>query len=845
MYAEVAVNRPPKQTFTYHIPLDLAGPGEIVPGHLVEVSFGTSKESGIVTHVHNVKPAFETKPITKRFDQQPVLTRNQLELGWWLAEQTFSSIGSCLFLMLPPGLATKSQVRFELIMEEYPGNTKGQKRVLELLKSRGTMSKGQLKKAIPNQTGMNVDEITRQLVQRGVISRVEFLKPPSVKPKFARVVALAIQPHLLSDIIHELGYENRRATTLIRILEFLASLPNHRTDSSTLYRETGASLQHIEQLLEDEVIFVEQEEVWRDPLEHITFSQDIPPSLTEGQERVWKRINEYGTYNRESQNSPVFLLHGVTGSGKTEIYLRTVEKILSQGQQAIVLVSEIALTPQTIDRFGSRFNGQISVIHSHLTEGERYDTWRRIRMGEVKIVIGARSAIFVPLDNVGVIILDEEHDDSYKQQDPEYPTVHYHAREVAIEMMRQNHGTVILGSATPDVTSMFRAEQGEFIYLHLPDRVLAHRAAVEEQVQALKLQSPHYHETEVKEAVSLELPPVQIVDMRHELKAGNRSIFSRALQSALHQTLSAQQQAILFLNRRGTATFVMCRDCGYIAKCPRCDTPLTYHAPQEALRCHHCGYHGPNPQKCPECGSTRIKHFGTGTEQLDRLIQAEFPEARVVRWDKDTASEKGAHERILSQFIHREADILVGTQMIAKGLDLPLVTLVGIISADTGLGLPDYRAGERTFQVLTQVAGRAGRSLLGGRVILQTYQPDNYAIQAAANHDFMTFYRQEMGYRRMLDYPPYKRLARLLFTDRSEANAQEEADTVARLLRHHRTKGDFSATEIIGPTPCFFTKHNYLFRWQVLIRSTDPVEFLRGVEFKTTTIVDIDPTDLL
>ncbi|CAG1004569.1 hypothetical protein ANRL2_04392, partial [Anaerolineae bacterium] len=403
------------------------------------------------------------------------------------------------------------------------------------------------------------------------------------------------------------------------------------------------------------------------------------------------------------------------------------------------------------------------------------------------IIVGARSALFAPLPDVGLIILDEEHDDSYKQ-DAEFSPPHYHAREVAIELMRQNHGTVILGSATPDVTTMFRAEQGEFIYLHLPDRVLAHRAVVEEQVQALKLQSPHYYETEVKEAVSLELPPVQIVDMRHELKAGNRSIFSRALQSALHQTLSAQQQAILFLNRRGTATFVMCRDCGYIAKCPRCDTPLTYHAPQEALRCHHCGYHGPNPQKCPQCGSTRIKHFGTGTEQLDRLIQAEFPEARVVRWDKDTASEKGAHERILSQFIHREADILVGTQMIAKGLDLPLVTLVGIISADTGLGLPDYRAGERTFQLLTQVAGRAGRSLLGGRVILQTYQPENYAIQAAANHDFMTFYQQEMGYRRALDYPPYKRLARLLFTDRSEANVQEEADSVARMLRHHRTK---------------------------------------------------------
>ncbi|MBI5927928.1 MAG: primosomal protein N' [Chloroflexi bacterium] len=842
MYAEVAVNRPLKQVFTYHIPLELTGQEEIAPGHLIEVAFGTATLSGIVTHLHNVTPDFQTKPILRRLDPEPVLTPAQLELGWWMSERTLTPIGLCLWAMLPPGLSADRATRYTLLDLNDPGNTPVQQRVLSLLKKRGPLTNRQLGRALPH---TDWQAAVNQLTERQAVSKMEVLTRPAAKPKMVRTVRLGIEPEEIHDAIDELQDGRKKLDVYPAILEFLASKVE-AVEVSVVYEETGATLTHLKRLADEGLVILGEEEIWRDPLVGRIFSPDTPPVLTLAQQAAWKTIDAHAeaVHNDPSAESQVFLLHGVTGSGKTEIYLRAVELVLAQGRQAIMLVPEIALTAQTIRRFAARFQGRVSIIHSKLNPGERYDVWRRARTGAIQIVVGARSALFAPLPDVGLVILDEEHDDSYKQ-DAEFSPPHYHARDVAIEMMRQTHGTVILGSATPDVTTMFRAERGEFTYLHLPDRVLAHRAEVEEQVQALKLQSPHYHETEVEEAVSLELPPVQLVDMRHELRVGNRSIFSRALQSALHQTLTAQQQAILFLNRRGTATFVMCRDCGYIAKCPRCETPLTYHAPQEALRCHHCGYHGPNPQKCPECGSNRIKHFGTGTEQLDRLIQTEFPEARVVRWDKDTASEKGAHEKILSQFIHREADILVGTQMVAKGLDLPLVTLVGIISGDTGLGLPDYRAGERTFQLLTQVAGRAGRSLLGGRVILQTYRPEHYAIQAAASHDFETFYRQEMDYRRTLDYPPYKRLARLLFTDRTEANAQEEAESAARILRLHRSKGDFPATEIIGPTPCFFTKHNNLFRWQILIRSTDPVAFLRGVEFKSAVIMDIDPVDLL
>jgi primosomal protein N' (replication factor Y) len=374
---------------------------------------------------------------------------------------------------------------------------------------------------------------------------------------------------------------------------------------------------------------------------------------------------------------------------------------------------------------------------------------------------------------------------------------------------------------------------------------LAKRDKIKKQTHLLNLPLARYLPTDADEAVSIGLPPVDIVDMREELKKGNRSVFSRLLQQKLHAVFQANEQALLFLNRRGTATFVMCRDCGTIATCPRCDTPLTFHAPKESLVCHYCGHRQVNPQTCPECGSRRIKHFGSGTEQIHRTLEAEFPQARILRWDHDTAAERGAHQRILKQFMEREADILVGTQMIAKGLDIPLVTLVGIISADTALGLPDYRVGERTFQLLTQVAGRAGRGLLGGEVVLQSYQPEHYAIQAAAEHDYVGFYEQEIRYRRDVRYPPFARLARLLFRHRQEAEAKREAEMTAEMLRKRVYDGGFTTTEIIGPTPCFFTRLDAVFRWQIVVRSADPVLFFRDVELGNSAILDIDPVDLL
>ncbi len=539
--------------------------------------------------------------------------------------------------------------------------------------------------------------------------------------------------------------------------------------------------------------------------------------------------------------SRAFLLHGVTGSGKTELYLRAIELTLALGRTAIFLVPEIALTPQTVRRVAARFPGRVAVVHSELSEGERYDTWRRARDGLVQVVVGARSAVFTPLQDVGLIILDEEHDPSYKQDAGE--RLPYHARALAEEMMRRNHGVLILGSATPDVESTYRAERGEIEKLELPQRIMGHRARIYEQAEREGVM-PRYRPA-ADDAVMIDLPPVQVVDMRSELKSGNTSIFSRSLQQGISEVLDQHEQAILFLNRRGQSTYVFCRDCGYVARCPRCDTPLTHHRAGSALRCHHCGFQQPEPSVCPQCGSRRIKFFGAGTQMVEQALVEMFPHARVVRWDSDTASSAEAHEAILQRFVDRKADVMVGTQMVAKGLDLPLVTLVGVVSADIGIALPDFRAGERTFQLLTQVAGRAGRGLLGGRVILQTYQPEHYAIAAAAKHDYAAFYQREIAYRREIGYPPFRRLVRMLFRFPNETQAQREAERAASLLRHRIDSQHMTGTELIGPAPCFFTRENNIFRWQLLLRGVDPTPALEGIDIPKGWYVDVDPVEVL
>lgn len=670
------------------------------------------------------------------------------------------------------------------------------------------------------------------------------------------LVMLDIPRESLDEALIEL----RGGEAQLAVLERLArqTMP---LDVKALCAQTGATLHDLKRLAEDDLILLDEAQVWRDSLARREFVLTVPPRLTPEQESVWREIEAGlrrwqwmppsrrapdaaalpGEAGRES--GPVFLLHGVTGSGKTEIYLQAIELALAQGRQAIFLVPEIALTPQTVRRVAERFPGQVAVVHGSLSAGERYDTWRRARAGQIQVVVGARSALFTPLPDVGLVILDEEHDHSYKQSPPISPP-YYHARAVAEQMMRQNNGVLILGSATPDVTSMYRAQRGDIAYLHLPSRIMGHRETIRILAEETGL-VPRYAPLDSADALTIDLPPVQVVDMRHELKSGNTGIFSRELHDALALVLERGEQAMLYLNRRGQSTYVFCRDCGYIEACPRCDTPLTYHRYGEALRCHHCGYQKGVPQICPQCQSRRIKFFGAGTQQVEAELRKQFPQARVLRWDADTASRPEMHDMLLQRFIHREADVMVGTQMIAKGLDLPLVTLVGVVSADLGLALPDFRAGERVFQLLTQVAGRAGRGLLGGRVILQTYQPDNYAIAAAAEHDYERFYRIESEYRRQLGYPPFRGLARIVFSFPVEAKAQAEAERAANLLRARMDEERMTGTEIIGPAPCFFTRIDKQYRWHVLLRGPDPAAALEDMPIARGWYLDIDPVDVL
>lgn len=640
----------------------------------------------------------------------------------------------------------------------------------------------------------------------------------------------------------------RKSETELHILRVLAR-QSEPIDVQWVYAQTGAKLADLKKLEEDQLILLGEKQTWRDSLADRDFVPDMPPALTPEQANAWKviedHIKKWGWAKAAKDRQPgLFLLHGVTGSGKTEIYLRAIELTLQQGRGAIYLVPEIALTAQTIRRVAARFPGQTAIVHSKLSEGERYDTWRRAREGIVQVVVGARSALFTPLPDVGLVILDEEHDQSYKQGQSALGPPYYHTRDVAEQMMRQNNGVLILGSATPDLETVYRAGKKELQALILPTRIMGHRVRILEQSERTGVNA-RYYPARAADAMSIDLPPVEIVDMRAELRDGNTSIFSVSLQKALAETLQRKEQAILFINRRGEATYVFCRDCGYVANCPRCDTPLTFHREGEALRCHRCGFQGAPPKVCPECSSRRIRYFGAGTQQIEAAMHEEFPKARTLRWDADTASNPETHEMFLQRFIDRKADVLIGTQMVAKGLDLPMVTLVGVVSADMGLNLPDFRAGERTFQLLTQVAGRAGRGLLGGKVILQTYEPSHYAIQMAAHHDFANFYDTEIASRREMGYPPFRRLARIIFRDESETRARAEAESAASGLRARIAKLGLTATELIGPAPCFFSRVNRIYRWHIILRSPDPTEVLRGWEMPRNWHVDLDPVDVL
>lgn len=836
-YVDVAVNVPGIQgVFSYHLPEDLES--EIGLGDLVLVPFGGRTVQGVIAAFPERAIERETKPILRVVDLGVSLTRQQIALAEHTAHDCLAPLANCIGLMMPPGVEQQADTLYTPHGRRPEGLSTTQNRLINLLYKRGPLRGGQIDRAMPR---VNWRSAARSLVQKGLLQTEPVLPEPRVKPKQGRTVQLAVSAKAAEAAMPGLG----RSSALERrqaVLRFLITEPGP-IDASWVYAESGAKLDDLKMLAERGLIYLGENEVWRDPLAGSQTQTNPPPDLTGDQAQVWGELSALLDLAISGQAVKPVLLHGVTGSGKTEIYLRAVQHILESGRQSIILVPEIALTPQTVRRFAGRFPGISGVIHSGLSDGERYDTWRRARLGELSLVVGPRSALFTPFERLGLIVVDECHDDSYYQAEA---APHFHARELAVMYARLTGAVCLLGSATPDVDSMQRSQDGGYTYLQLPARILAHRQAVQEQVNRLEGSQPP-GESKADRRPSIEagdLPPVSIVDMRDELKEGNRSIFSQELQSALKTVLSQNLQAILFLNRRGSATYVFCRDCGYTLKCPNCDIPLTYHDAESKLRCHYCRYERSLPPKCPACGGTRIRQFGTGTQKVETDVQALFPGVRTIRWDWETTRRKGAHEAILNRFAAHQADILVGTQMLAKGLDLPLVTLVGVVLADVGLSLPDFRAGERTFQVLTQVAGRAGRSPLGGRVILQTFQPEHYVIQSAAGHDYAGFFKREIDYRKGLNYPPFANMARLEYRHYDAERVEAAAMEMAQRVRGWMEVEARSATRLIGPAPCFFARISGMHRWQIVVIGPDPAGLLRGRDLGEWR-VEVNPPNLL
>src|SRR6202142_484650 len=692
-FVQVAVNVPSiAGVFDYSVAEHLAG--RIGVGHLVVAPFGKQTVQGVVLRFMDHPSVAQTKEIIELVDPDPVLTSTQIALAESLAESTFSPLASIIGLFLPPGLNQQTDTLFSIrgaIPDSKISNIELPtiaSRLVKLLKDKGSLRGRQIDRHFSK---VDWRQSAQALVKRGIVSSQSILPPASVRPKFVRTAQLAVAPEIAEAAMDDLGSTDATRTRRQKALRFLIKQPD-AINFSWVYAESGCNLSDLQELAERELILLRETEIWRDPLAKIehTELQNKEFVLTDEQQRAWQQIESGFRQCAEGKAVKPFLLDGVTGSGKTELYLRATQEAIRRGKQAIILVPEISLTPQIVRRFLARFPGQVGLLHSKLSEGERYDTWRRARHGMLKIIIGPRSALFAPLPNLSLIVADECNDDSYYQSEPPF----YNAVNAAQMYAQICGGVCILGSATPSIVQRYQTEVGENIRLELTQRIAS--------------------EPVTDSAIGLDLPPIHIVDMRSELKSGNRGIFSRELTDALASTLKRGEQAILFLNRRGTATYVFCRDCGYQVKCPRCDMPLTYHVSSgEQLLCHRCGYERQMPKRCPECNGANIRAYGLGSEKVETEVQALFPKARTLRWDWETTRQKDAHEFILSHFAAGRADILIGTQMLAKGLDLPRVTLVGIVLAEVGLFLPDPFAAERVFQVLTQVAGRAGGSSLG------------------------------------------------------------------------------------------------------------------------------------
>ncbi len=626
----------------------------------------------------------------------------------------------------------------------------------------------------------------------------------------------------LDEIEQDIENKKIKSDKQIRALKFLMENSNNEILSTDLQMFADVTNAVLKSLEKKGYIDVLEKEVERNPFIHKVIKQSQNLTLTYEQENAFEKINASLQFNEYDE----FLLFGVTGSGKTEIYIQLIEEALKLGKDSIMLVPEISLTPQTVDRFLSRFGEEkIAVLHSKLSVGERYDQWKKIERGDAKIVIGARSAIFAPVQNIGLIIIDEEHDESYKSE----MSPRYNAKEIASYLGEKNNVPVVFGSATPDMSTYYKAINGKMELIEL-----------------------------TKRANNASLPDVEIVDLRSELATGNKTMISQKLHEEIEENLKNKKQTILFLNRRGFSTFIMCRDCGYTAKCKNCNITLTYHIKENKLKCHYCGYETNALTICPECGSKNIRYFGTGTQKLEEQVKSLFPQASTIRMDIDTVTKKNSHEDILNRFKNDRIDILIGTQMVVKGHDFPNVTLVGVIAADSSLNIDDYRAHERTFQTLTQVAGRAGRGKDKGKVIIQTYNPDTFCIQYAQKQDYKLFYDTEIHLRKQLRYPPFCDIILIGISSKSQKELETIANKIYEDLKE-KIKTEKLQILLYKPVPAPIDRIKNKFRWRIIVKCKIDEKIINSIsdtmdkinsqnknnKNDTRIIVDVNPTNML
>ncbi|SHJ95052.1 primosomal protein N' [Paramaledivibacter caminithermalis] len=783
-YCNVVVNTRTRATdrlYTYQIPNSFIGKVKI--GDKVIVPFGQGNKllEGFVLEVNSNDDIQNIKGIKAIKDvlyDDINLSKKQIELCRWMRKTYLCSYYEAIQCLIPRGTTLKKKKVYKIneaaldsinISKDYYNDNN---QIIKVLLDNGSITQKELTKKL----GYDCSKELNKLLKNNIIEMKEkFYSDISIKYK--RVAKINFNSDEIDEVIAGL---HKRAFKQVQVLKYIAR--KKKIELSKLIEDTKTSRAVINSLIKKNFIKISNEIDYRTPFDIDDIKKDKPKELNNEQQRVYRDI--INSIKKKAYET--FLLHGVTGSGKTEVYMQLVDYVISNNQQAIILVPEISLTPQIVDKFLKRFGNNVAVLHSKLSLGERYDQWKKIKNNEISIVIGARSAIFAPCNNLGLVIIDEEHESSYKSEmNPKYHTI-----DVAKYLCRANNAVLVMGTATPSIESYYKAKNGSYKLLELKKRFN---------------KNP--------------LPKVEVIDMRIELEEGNKGIFSRKLYSLMKNSLLDDKQVILFLNRRGYSTFVSCRSCGYVLKCPNCDISLTYHQKDNIAKCHYCGHKSVVPRICPECKSKYIKFFGLGTEKVEEYVNKLFPSYRTGRLDIDTTSKKGSLEKIIEAFEKKEIHILIGTQMVTKGLDFPYVTLVGVLSADITLNLPDYRANERTFQLLTQVAGRAGRHDFKGNVIIQTYSPNNYAINASQKHDYEEFYDREIGLRKEFSYPPFYNIINVIILGKNEMAVIKSANRLFQKIQGTIIKDkSLNNVQLLGPNPAILGRIKGNYRWQILLK---------------------------